>query len=404
MKKGTQIRAITGILAISFLTLAIGATSGALPGIGAAFPGVKTSTVTLIATLPSLTSIPFSLLSGKLSDRGVSQRHLGLVGLLILTASGVAPYWFTKFSWILASRAVFGMGMGLTTPVAGSMSLILFSREIAEKINGYSNSVAAVGAIILQYLGGFLCSVSWQYTFLAYLLCGVVFLICVLTLPATEKVPEARNEHPKPLGRKLMNWCILYFALTVCFYPLVTTVSSLITTAGYGTTTQGGACLSLFTAGGMVGSLFFSKLSPQRRSTILPVSTLLAACGFIVITAANSLLLVNSGAVIFGIGYGLYTPAIITFGGTSVPASRAPFAVSALMASMHLGGFFSAYLIGLVKQLLGIQYARFGFAFGCIGFAVITVIIWLGKESLRGGMMSGAKEKPDYDSTVKESV
>lgn len=404
MKIGTQIRAVTGILAISFLTLAIGATSGALPGIGAAFPNVKPSTITLIATLPSLTSIPFSLLSGKLSDHGVSQRRLGLAGLFILTASGIAPYWFTKFSWILISRAIFGMGMGLTTPVAGSMSLMLFSRDIAEKINGYSNSVAAVGAIILQYLGGFLCSISWEYTFLSYLLCGVVFLICVLTLPKTPKVPMAPYEHPKPLGKKLIGWCILYFALTVCFYPLVTTVSSLITNAGYGTTTQGGACLSLFTAGGMVGSLLFSKLSPQWRSRFLPASTLLAACGFIVITAANSLLLVNSGAVIFGIGYGLYTPAIITFGGASVPSSRVPFAVSTLMASMHLGGFFSAYLIALIKQLLDVQYDRFGFAFGCIGFAVITVIVWLGRASLHSKEIPRAKENPDFDTAVKESV
>ena len=404
MKDRTQTRAIAGILSISFLTLAIGATSGALPGIGAAFPEIRASGITLIATLPSLTSIPFSLLSGKLSDHGVSQRRLGLIGLLILTAAGIAPYWFTRFSWILISRAVFGVGMGLTTPVAGSMSLQLFSREIAEKINGYSNSVAAIGAIILQYLGGFLCNISWQYTFLAYSLCGVVFLICLLTLPETGGAQTVHHGHPDPLGKKLIGWCLLYFALTVCFYPLVTTVSPLITASGYGTTTQGGACLSLFTAGGMVGSLTFSRLSPQRRSRILPISTLLAACGFLVITAAEGLPLINCGAVLFGLGYGLYTPAIITFGGASVPASRTPFAVSALMAAMHLGGFFSAYLIGLVRQLLGIRYDRFGFVFGFLGFVVITAIIWLGRRFPGRKTNPEARKTPHLDPAAEESV
>lgn len=368
--------AMIGILAIGFAMLAAGATSGALGGIGAAFPGIDHTTVALIATLPTLLAVPFSLLSGKLADRGVPLRTLALAGIGLITVAGVAPAWFNgSFALILFFRALVGVGIGLMNAVSGSMSLLLFNRETAEKLSGWSSAMSNVGAIVLQFLGGYLCDIDWRNTFLVYLVLIAVFLVCFITLPGGRRNNEVCSAAPRePMGRGIVGWCAMYAVFALCFYPLITGIARVITNNGYGTATQGGACLSVFTLGGLCGSLLFPRLVRVLNRGVISAATALAAAGFLLVLLGQGLGMMFAGAAVFGLGYGCFSPAMIIFGAGSVPAGRAAFAMSLLMACHNLGGFCSAYLVELVGGALGITWDRFGFVFGCIGFTVLFLV------------------------------
>ena len=76
-------KAMIAVCAIAFLTLVSSATSPALAVIGDNFPEASPEAVASIATLDTLTSVPFTILTGLLLGRFVKYRAMTFIGLII---------------------------------------------------------------------------------------------------------------------------------------------------------------------------------------------------------------------------------------------------------------------------------------------------------------------------------
>lgn len=364
---------ILSILSIAFLVMATGATSPALASIAEAYPNMPFSIIVLIATIPVLLLVPFSLISGKLAGTIVSFKNLTIIGVTLFLIGGVGPYFFNNFTLILIMRGIFGAGLGIISPLGNALILNLFEAKEAENLMGIGVVVGNIGGIAFQLLGGILCAINWRFTFLTYLL-GVVPLIIVILffpkLPLTSKTNNTRAKIPTIA----YIWSTIYGILMLLVYPMLTGMSSLVLLNHYGTSAGAGVALTMFTIGGMVaGTIFGTAFRKLARFTI-PVGVILTTIGFIFFVYGTNLTFFIIGATIVGIGFNLAGTAIMMRVGRSVSSEQTAFAMSIVMAFMSLGGFISGFVFAFIEKAFNITSLRFPFMLSLVCFAAYVVI------------------------------
>jgi EmrB/QacA subfamily drug resistance transporter len=165
----------------------------ALPAIGRDF-GVPFAALQWTITAYTLTLASLILLGGSLGDH-YGRRRVFVVGVVwFATASlvcGLAP----SAGWLIATRALQGVGAALLTP--GSLAMIQASFAPADRARaiGAWSGLSGVAMAIGPFLGGWLILVaSWRWVFLINLpLAAVVVAVSV------RHVPETRD--PSATGR-----------------------------------------------------------------------------------------------------------------------------------------------------------------------------------------------------------
>jgi EmrB/QacA subfamily drug resistance transporter len=123
------------------------------------------------------------LLGGRLGDL-FGHRRLFLAGITLFTASSLACGLATSQEFLVGARAVQGLGGAVTSAVALSLIMTMFT-EPAEraKAMGVFGFVAAGGGSIGVLLGGVLTdTLDWHWIFLVNLPIGVAVFACSLAL------------------------------------------------------------------------------------------------------------------------------------------------------------------------------------------------------------------------------
>lgn len=102
------------IISIAMATVMAGAAiSPALGLIAANFPDTHPTLIKLILTAPSLLIIPFSFLSGYLTNK-ISKRSIVLIGMGIYVIAGVGAQFMNTFETLLAFRFLLGASVVLS--------------------------------------------------------------------------------------------------------------------------------------------------------------------------------------------------------------------------------------------------------------------------------------------------
>src|SRR4051812_42439970 len=127
------------------------------------------------------------LLGGRLGDL-FGHRRLFLLGICFFTAASLACGLATSEGFLVAARAVQGVGGAIVSAVSFGLVMTLFT-EPAEraKAMGVAGFVASGGGSIGVLLGGILtCALNWHWIFLVNVPIGVVVVVLSLRLlPAT---------------------------------------------------------------------------------------------------------------------------------------------------------------------------------------------------------------------------
>jgi EmrB/QacA subfamily drug resistance transporter len=127
----------------------------------------------------------FLLLGGRLGDH-FGHRRLFLIGLALFTLASLACGLSTTQAFLVAARAVQGVGGAIVSAVALSLIMNLFTAPADRaKAMGVIGFVSAGGGSIGVLLGGVLTTLNWHLIFLVNLPIGVaVFILCLVVLPA----------------------------------------------------------------------------------------------------------------------------------------------------------------------------------------------------------------------------
>lgn len=151
--------------------------------------GFSSSSLAWVVNAYLLTFGGLLLLGGRLGDL-FGHRRLFLIGITLFTLASLACGLSTTQWFLIAARAIQGIGGAVVSAVSLSLMMNLFT-DPGERTRamGYFGFVAAGGGSIGVLLGGLLTTVNWHWIFLVNIPIGV--LVFFLSLPL---LPHARHE------------------------------------------------------------------------------------------------------------------------------------------------------------------------------------------------------------------
>lgn len=381
------------ILSIALLGMGVGTITPALNAIFVQFSDLPITTLLLVSTLPSLTVIPATLISGAVAGKQVSFRALAITGISLFVLGGVAPYFANDFMVILFERAIFGMGLGILAPLGNALVMGLYEGDRIATLTGMITLAGNIGGMILQFFGGYFASFGWNFSFLPHAL-GVISLILVIFfLPEPPKAPvqkvkEAMVKEKLPV--KLFIIVIVYGVFTMGIYPMLMNMSTVIAERGIGTTATAGVVLALSTIGGILAGIVFGKIYKAIGRFVMPVGYLLATIGLIMVVLANDFAFLSAGVFLVGFAMSTLIPANMMLIAMTVKPTQMALGISLFMASMNLFGFFSTYWIGAIAMITGDAVTTpiaAGAAIAAI-LAVIFIVINPFKETVTAAQMT----------------
>jgi EmrB/QacA subfamily drug resistance transporter len=132
----------------------------------------------------------FLLLGGRLADL-LGRRRLFIVGLVLFAVASLAGGLAQSEGWLIAARAVQGLGAALLSPAALSLVTVLFAEgSERNKAMGVWGAVAGSGGAVGVLLGGMLTEwAGWEWVLFVNVPIGIA-----AALLAPRLLPESRNE------------------------------------------------------------------------------------------------------------------------------------------------------------------------------------------------------------------
>jgi len=152
----------------------------ALPSIGRALDFSQTN-LSWVVNAYTLTFGGFLLLGGRLADL-VGRRFMFIIGLVVFSVSSLLGGLAQSDTWLIAARAVQGLGAAMASPAALSIIATTFADgEERNRALGVWGAVAGAGGAAGVLLGGILTSgLSWRWVLFVNVPIG---LLCAFVAP-----------------------------------------------------------------------------------------------------------------------------------------------------------------------------------------------------------------------------
>lgn len=324
------------------------------------YPDVSRTGIQMILAVPSLASIPTTILTGVLTAY-VRKKTIAVVALLFLLVGGMVPIFDARphVGLLFVSAALIGIGQGLLHPLA-SMLVCQYWEDRSERsrVLGFKQAINYVGAAVVSLLVGFLALAQWNFAYFIYVGVVPVLVVAVFKLPKGKLEDRliARTNRSAVL-RKLFTPALIYaalifFAVSVFNFAFQANIAMLVDEKGFGNVVDiSGINSMLQIASFVVGVLYGEIVKVFRRYVLLPGLALMAV-GFFAVALSSSMPMVVAGSVLFGIGAGIQYVTTLYGTSKSVDQSVVSMALSFVLALTSLAFSFSPVIIEGVKGLM----------------------------------------------------
>jgi predicted MFS family arabinose efflux permease len=262
-------------------------------------------------TAPAVVLAP---LFGMIADlRG--RRWILIFGLALFGLAGSLAGLMPSYSWLLALRALQGVGMSALSPLTIVLisDLVPENREIHSQ--GHKVVIDRLAMILLPVVGGVLAGISWRAAFAPF------FLTVPLAIAAFLWMPETNHSEPDTVGSYLRRTLrvIREPRFAVAFgtgflrffldYGLYTYLPLLLALRYGAAPTVAGWLIAMSAAGSILTAMSIGRIHTHLSAErFLVVAFLASALGLAVIALDARLWLVAVAAFVFGLGNGLISP------------------------------------------------------------------------------------------------
>ena len=228
----------------------------ALPSIGRALSFSQTD-LSWVVNAYTLTFGGFLLLGGRLADL-MGRRRMFMVGLIVFALASLAGGLAQSEAWLIAARAVQGLGGAIVSPAALSIITTTFAEgSERNRALGVWGAVAGAGGAAGVLLGGVLTSgLSWRWVLFVNVPIGI---LCAFLAPRV--LLESRAE-VKTRSFDLPGAITVTAGLSLLVYALVDAVN-----VGWGST----ATLAKIAAALLLIALFVA-IEIRQRAPLMPLS------------------------------------------------------------------------------------------------------------------------------------
>lgn len=339
------------ILSLSLVLITSFSISSALPAMFDYYQGYSTSQVELLVSLPSFGIMAMLLLNGVL-ERVFPERLQLTLGLLILSISGTAPFWYQGYYFVFATRLLFGLGVGMLNAKAISIISERYHGKTRIQMLGFRGSAEVVGASILTLAVGQLLAFGWTATFLAYAAGLVVLVLFLLFVPYGKAEVHESNHQTEEAVRLTRSMKQLIFflatvaAVIVCTNTAITfRIPSLMIEAGFGDAQLSSLVLSVMQLIGILAGISFSFLISTFKERLLLVAGVTFGIGQIIIALAPSLWVVVAGSILGGFAYSIALTTVFQLISERIPAKLLNKATSYAVLGCSFGASLTPFVL-----------------------------------------------------------
>lgn len=396
----------TGKGTISLITLiAIWSVSAvtSLPGLAVSpilgdmnniFPKASDLEIQMLTSLPSLLIIPFVLLAGHLST-GRSKLAILYEGLAIFTLCGVACLLAKSMTALIIASSILGIGAGMIIPLSTGLVVDYFTGNVRVQQLGYSSAINNLTLVAATALTGYVADINWHLSFLVYLLPGVSL---ILSLALRRETPTPEPKHSDQYKQTTINrrhlWVLTAFYFVATYITLVITFDTAFLFEKYHISQHlAGISISLFFLAIMLPGLFLNRIIAVTRSYTNALSAMVMTVGLLLLSISKSPILLISGIILTGLGYGVIQPLIYDKAAIIAPPKLATKALSVVMAANYTAIILCPFIINAARRLFASHSEQFGFILNASVAAVVTLIAFIGRRDFALGLDKSYYEK-----------
>ncbi|THV43057.1 MFS transporter [Glycomyces buryatensis] len=313
--------------------------------------GVSAGTAGLMVTVPGLVAAVTAPLSVVLFGR-VDRRLVLLALALLVAAANCGAAMVDSFEPMLAARVLVGLSIGAFWSVAGGIALRLVpARDVPRAtavVYGGIGAATVLGVPAGTYLGDLF---GWRAALVVLgglaLLALAAIAVLVPKLPPTQAVSFSALPKLVRGNKGVRTGLALTFLIVSGHFIAYTFISPILQSKGIGESQVGGLLLA-FGAAALVatfasGSLIGKHLRPTLIGLATAMVLAMAAMAFLVGDAFSA----GAVLVLWGIGYGLVSPAVQTWYLNAAPG-EAEIATSLNTMMFNLSIAFGSFAGGLV--------------------------------------------------------
>lgn len=277
--------------------------------------------VTATAMLPAM------LLAGVVA-KYVNKKILIIIGTVVFMLAGLAIAVAPSIEYLIAARAVIGLGGGFAFPLIPSAISQLFNEAEKNRMLGWMNAMGSFLSFVLTAVAGFVAISGWRQAFLLYLLFVPVIVLQVLFLPNFKPEREIGHRHAasaelqatgaSPSGAKhpgyaKLGWrvwacCLGLFSFLIMVSAVTFRISLFIETTGMGNSGDSGMASGIMLCSSFVTSSLFGIILrfTKRYTPLVSMASLIVS--FALLCMAESLPMCFSAMVFQGIAMGTIMP------------------------------------------------------------------------------------------------
>lgn len=328
----------------------------ALPQISREFsdvPGVELLS-RLVLTLPALFMAILAPLAGYLIDK-TGRKTVLLVSLVLYAIAGTSGLYLDTLPAILVGRAFLGIAVGGLITAVITLIGDYFEGEERSRFVGTQAAFAGLGGLIFISSGGVLADVHWRMPFLIYISSLLVLFMAVISVYEPEKTNQenAGNKQggeddiiTSVIPRKVFWICAIAFFSAIVFYMIPVQMPFMLNSMEGISNTKIGFAIAFVNVASVTTSLNYNRIKRHLSfGTIMGLVYVIVFSGFLVISYAQSYVMIIVGISISGLGFGMMMPNINLWLISSAPARMRGRLVGYLNSSLFLGMFLSPVAI-----------------------------------------------------------
>lgn len=349
--------------------------------IAEAFPNASTFELQLVVVMPFFTSIPFSIISGKLAKK-YDKKNLIILGLLIYGLAGITPFFCHTLPQILVFRLITGIGVGMVLPLPNSIIAELFTGTQREKMLGATTSVANIANVLDSIAVGFILTLGWKYPFLCFIVCLIIMFVAIAGLPNCPPVSQSVDDsNLQTSGKgvpKIVYGLLLFMAANWMFFSFnINNTALFMTTEHIGVPWMIGIAISLPGGISIISGIVFSNFYHKTKHFLVPIAITIFALGYLVMFFTHSFATQCIANCLIGFGSGLLPPYILNLTSQKVELSKRDSAYGIVTAGIHIGFLSSPFIQLLISTVTGIETFRTLYGMCAIGLIICTVISFI---------------------------
>ncbi|WP_306483030.1 MFS transporter [Anaerococcus sp.] len=330
--------------------------------------GLSIITTEIILSLNAISATIFLLLAGEINER-IGMRKSTILGLSLVSISGLIPLVFRNELSIILNRLILGTGVGIYATNSSTYIGIFNKGAKKAKLMGYRNAFEMIGLIMAILLAGVMGKDDLYLSFAIY---PLALIPLIFFLRNVSDLPRAKKEDS---GKFRVNkFVIFYIALSMVTimtnnamnlrFPTVLAVNGVL-----------GESISLYTIFimfvGMVGGFAFGKFYDIFGKKSLNIAILMMIGGSLLIAIRDdSIILLVLGLALATFAQSICISYAVGDLGNHIGPSHISKATGLMFAGNNLGAMASPFALVLFKNLLNTENLTRVF----LGFAALLAL------------------------------